>query len=151
MARIASEMGRAEEAVASAREAVRLSPENSSYLLSLGWYAYEAGDLAESIAASRRAIALTPNEPMALFNLGLALLAAGEAQAAFKEYAAGLKVCAKLELHEASLNLEGAMGDLDRLSQSRSNLAPIVADIKRTLQTHLNDVKQVRRLGNDVK
>jgi superkiller protein 3 len=141
IASLASALGRSGEAVASARKAAQLFPENGSYLLYLGWYTYEAGEYTESIDASRRAIQLTPKEPMAFFNLGLALLASGDPQGAFQEYESGLDVCMGLASHEAQLNLEGAVGNLERLTQSRPDLNSIAGIIRQKLQNSLSNLK----------
>jgi tetratricopeptide (TPR) repeat protein len=142
-AEVASARGHGREALVSWREAVRLAPENGSYLLGLGRYAYEAGELTESIDASRRAIQITPNEPMAFFNLGLALLASSDGEAALKEYDSGLEACTRLAPDDACLNIEGAVGDLETLIKSRSDLARFAGDIKKTLQARLTEFKLV--------
>jgi tetratricopeptide (TPR) repeat protein len=143
IAAVASARGHDGEALVSGREAVRLAPENGSYLVNLAWYAYEAGELTESIDVSRRAIQITPNEPMAFFNLGLALLASSDGEAALKEYDSGLEACTRLAPDDACLNIEGAVGDLETLIKSRSDLARFAGDIKKTLQARLTEFKLV--------
>jgi tetratricopeptide (TPR) repeat protein len=141
LANVASAAGLATEAFASALEAARLAPEDGDCQFTLGWYAYEAGALAQSIDASRRAIELLPDEPMASFNLGLALLAADNSQAALPAYRSGIEVCLRLAPQDARQSIQGALGDLATLSQSRPELDRIASDIDKTLRSELGEIE----------
>jgi len=65
----AGKQGRKTEALAHARKAVELEPDNAVHLGDLGWSLIEAGCLDEAQAPLRRAAALAPGKTMAEGNL----------------------------------------------------------------------------------
>ncbi|HWE95537.1 MAG TPA: tetratricopeptide repeat-containing glycosyltransferase family protein [Tepidisphaeraceae bacterium] len=79
--------GDAEAAVAACREALRLDPDNNEALNGLGAAFVELCRLSDARACFERAVALRPGFADAHYNLAVALLAAGEYEAGWGEYA----------------------------------------------------------------
>ncbi|WP_158089460.1 sulfotransferase domain-containing protein [Magnetofaba australis] len=69
----AQQMGRFEEGVFLAQEALKREPENSDVLTLLGTLAYRAGRKEEAIKVLAHAVELNPGSPDLLYNLGVVL------------------------------------------------------------------------------
>ena len=70
--------GRAKEAAASLRRAVKLSPADGAAWMQLGFAERESGDLTAAIAAFRRAAQVAPKEVSSFNNLAVALIEQGQ-------------------------------------------------------------------------
>jgi protein O-mannosyl-transferase len=92
LAVLLQKMGRHEEAVAHAREAVRLRPADGEAFANLGVSLAALGRLEEAIASSREAVRLRPDSANTHAALGNALAAAGRHAAAVASYREALRL-----------------------------------------------------------
>jgi len=129
-ASLLSQLNRHEEALAAARRAVELAPDQVDCQGDLAWYAYKAGQYEEGITASHRALELDSHQPTFAFNLGLMLLASGQPGEAVNAYQQGISLCAGLDVGTARAYLDGALGDLDELTTSRPELVSAIGPCK---------------------
>jgi tetratricopeptide (TPR) repeat protein len=134
VARLYLDLDRANDAVSSYREAVRLDPNNDEILQALGSAAYSCGAWDEAVSAYRARLKLRPEDPEAYFDLGVALLASGEEVEAVVRYASGIEAAMRLPKDAGQEVYEGATANLDELAQKMPECAPAVTNIKAMLQ-----------------
>jgi HEAT repeat protein/Flp pilus assembly protein TadD len=125
-------LDRAVEAVAAAERAVGAEPDNATYHVDLGWYAFKAGDYRRAVACSMRAIELDPSLHVAWFNLALAHLALGDMSGAQQRYSEALQALRVAVPDNAALIVSEARADLEGLAESRPDLRQTIAAILTT-------------------
>ena len=125
LAVVLSQMGRAEEAVASLRTALKLAPNEAEYHYKLGLALNEAGDTAGTIAALEQAVKLDPGHAPAWYNLGLAYNAqnrSGDALGALQRAGAAEPTSARIPYARATILLR-----LNRRDEARQALRATLA------------------------
>jgi tetratricopeptide (TPR) repeat protein len=123
-----SDMGKPVDASAAFAEALRLKPDNSSYLFQFGWQAYLAGDFEASARAFCRGCELDVEGPSGCFNLGLAELNLGNSIAAVAAFEEGVRRMNRGSNDRAAL-IEDAVGDLNALASKRPELSGPVGEM----------------------
>ena len=103
-------LGRYDEAIASYREALRLSPADTGAANNLGYCLLEAGDVEGALQSLRHALAADPRNATAHSNLGNALRTRGELAAAAQCYRRALELAPRLAA--AHYNLALTLRDL---------------------------------------
>jgi len=109
LSRALNAQGKADGALAQAREGLRLNPESDLGHFSLGVALGEKGDMNGQIVEYREALRLNPSNELAHNNLGLALGNAGDSEGAIAEYRAALRVNPNDDM--VHVNLGSALGN----------------------------------------
>ena len=111
-------VGRTDEAIASYRRAVDLSPRSPEAHSNLGRVLCGLRQFEEAAACCQRAIDLDPGSPIAHNNLGNALRELGRLAEAEASYRRSLAL--KPDYLEALINLGSILGDLGRWAEAKS-------------------------------
>ena len=138
LAVVFAELGEPAEAFRHARLAVERDDEDFRAHFLTGWYAYVIGDLEESEAGTRRALQLKPMHAVARCNLGLALLAKGEPDHAWTEYTLAVAIAKRSASNDARTELQGAIGDLDALTNVAKESEPTLEQVRMLLQAQIS-------------
>jgi Flp pilus assembly protein TadD len=120
-----SQLGRAEEAVAALRAALKLAPNEAEYHYKLGLALNETGDTAGTLAALEQAVKLDPAHATAWYNLGLgysALNRPGDALGALQRAIAAEPTAARFHYARATVLLR-----LNRRDEARQALRATLA------------------------
>ncbi|MBL8672636.1 MAG: tetratricopeptide repeat protein [Alphaproteobacteria bacterium] len=117
--------GRAEEGIASLREAVAAAPRAAGAYINLGNALRSAGRTEEAKAAYGDALRLHPEHPDALNNLGIISKNEGRIGTAIAQFEGALR--GKPGLAEARMNLAGALQAQARHEEARAALAGALA------------------------
>ena len=131
--------GRLDEALASYRRAIAISPDYAPAYANIGTVLQKQGKLNEAIASYQRALALRPSFPEVEYNLANALLAQNkpvEAAEHFKRAAAGIPGAA--DVHN---NLGGALAAQNKWPEA-------VAEFEKAVQFDPMSATAHRNLGN---
>jgi tetratricopeptide (TPR) repeat protein len=106
--------GKLNETIYHCLEAIRIKPNYTKAIVSLGVALDEAGRIDEAIAEYKKCLQIAPNDPLALNNLGIALGEQGKFKEAVKYFTEALRV--KPDFANAHINISHALilqGNLD--------------------------------------
>jgi tetratricopeptide (TPR) repeat protein len=124
-------MGRAQEALASYQEAVRLLPTDARTRGNLGTALVRLGRVAEGVAEFRRSVADEPAYALGHFNLANVMAKDGHAEEAAREFVLAIRHAGKDQrlralAGERLLSLRGAPGVASVLASAASDPDPAV-------------------------
>ncbi len=129
-------LGRADEAIAHYREAVRIRPDYAEAHYNLGVDMARKGQAEEAIAQYRRTLEIWPDYPYAHNNLGLALEREGKTDEAVAHYRAAVRSLPTFAL--AHNNLGSALGSQGKFDEAMSHFREAARIAPDFVKAHYN-------------